>query len=268
MADPAQMGVAGDRRAHLRQPARLHARRAGGENRAVGLAFRTGVPDPGIGPAHPVWMLDRGRGFAAARLSGEAAKRSSDCDFRPRIPALAFGRLAQVQSTVASLPLIHDISTDTQDPPEFGSVIQAERAEVEGVNTLDYAGKMAPTRQTDADGKPVQRLVSALQTQAYPEIRTLVVSEPPEVTFGRAEQLARDLGWEIKESDMSAGRIEATDTTFWYGFEDDISIRLRPAAGDGTRVDARSVSRVGLSDIGKNAARLREFLDAMAEGER
>lgn len=181
------------------------------------------------------------------------------------IPAAAFIQLNIVRGTVADLPLIHDITTDTQDPPVFGDVIVAERAAVDGVNTLEYNGKRAPTSERDAEGKPVTKLVSALQTQAYPEVRTLVLSESPDVAFGRAEQVVRDMGWAIKESDVAAGRIDATDTTFWYGFKDDVTIRLRPAEGGGTRLDVRSVSRVGLSDIGANAARVQTFLDAMAE---
>lgn len=181
------------------------------------------------------------------------------------VPLLAFGRLMQVQNTVANLPLIHDISTDTQDPPVFSAKIITERGAVEGVNTLDYAGKRAPTSAKDAEGNPVMKLVSALQTQAYPEVRTLVINDPVDVAFGRAEQVARDMGWEIKFSDPQSGMIEATDTTFWYGFKDDVVIRLRPATGGGTRVDVRSISRVGLSDIGANAARVKKFLTAMAQ---
>jgi len=182
------------------------------------------------------------------------------------IPVLGFANLRATQAKVASLPFIHDVTTDTQDPPTFGAVIMAERDAMEGgSNAVDYSGKRAPTSQKDADGNPVMKLVSALQTQAYPEIRTLVLSEAPDVAFGRAEQVARDLGWAIKESDAASGRIEATDTTFWYGFKDDVSIRLRPAQGGGTRVDVRSISRVGGSDIGANAARIKSFLDGMAE---
>jgi uncharacterized protein (DUF1499 family) len=182
------------------------------------------------------------------------------------IPALCFANLISTKNKVASLPFIHDITTDTQDPPTFGVVIMAERDAMDGgSNTVDYSGKRAPTPEKDADGQPVMKLVSALQTQAYPEIRTLVLSEAPDVAFGRAEQVARDLGWAIKESDAATGRIDATDTTFWYGFKDDVSIRLRPAQGGGTRIDVRSTSRVGGSDIGANAARIKSFLDGMAE---
>ena len=179
------------------------------------------------------------------------------------IGLLGFGRLMSVQNTAANLPFIHDVTTDTQDPPTFGPVITAERAATEGVNTADYPGKKAPARL--ADGTRGEKLVSALQTQGYPEIRTLVLTEDPAVVFGRAEQLARDMGWAIKESNVATGRIDATETTFWYGFKDDITVRLRPAAGGGTRVDVRSLSRVGGSDLGANAARIGRFLEALAE---
>ncbi len=179
------------------------------------------------------------------------------------VGVVGIARLGAVRTKVANLPFIHDVTTDTQDPPVFTDIVLRERAAVPGVNTLDYDGKTAPARRSN--GTSSTALVSALQTQAYPEIRTLVLSEPVDVVFGRAEQVARDLGWAIKSSDVKAGTIEATDTTFWWGFEDDVAIRLRPAKGGGTRVDARSVSRVGGSDMGANAARLQAFLDAMSE---
>jgi len=181
------------------------------------------------------------------------------------VPVAAFVNLQSVQKTVASLPFIHDITTDTQDVPQFGAVIMSERAKVEGVNTADYVGKMAPTR--DAEGNPGQKLVSVLQTTAYPDIRPIVVGESKDVVFGRAEAIAEQMGWDVKVSDLEKGRIEATDTTFWYGFEDDVIIRLRNSEGGGTLVDVRSLSRIGGSDIGKNADRIREFLKKMKASE-
>lgn len=181
------------------------------------------------------------------------------------VPIAAFVNLKSVQKTVASLPFIHDITTDTQDVPKFGALIMAERAKVEGVNTADYVGKMAPTQ--DTNGNPGQKLVSVLQIKAYPDIRPLVSGEPKDVIFGRAEVVAEQLGWKIKVSDLENGLIEATDTTFWYGFEDDVIIRLRNSEGGGTLIDVRSLSRVGGSDLGKNADRIRAFLDKMKAAE-
>ena len=71
------------------------------------------------------------------------------------------------------------------------------------------------------------------------------------------------MGWALKSEDVEGGIIEATDTTFWYGFKDDVVIRIRPSEGGGSVLDVRSISRVGGSDIGANAARIRKFLAIM-----
>jgi len=198
------------------------------------------------------------------------------CAFKPKrsfflgafamiVPLVGLGQLAGAKNKVASLPFIHDITTDTQDVPTFTDAIMSERAQVENVNTVDYAGKMAPTSEKTADGKPVMKLVSALQSQAYPNVRPLIMSGSPDVAFGQARAVAKTMGWKIKSDDVSTGIIEATDSTFWYGFKDDVVIRIRESEGGGSVVDIRSVSRVGMSDIGANAARIRTFLKKMAE---
>jgi len=180
------------------------------------------------------------------------------------IMIFAFGKLLSTKKAVyEDLPFIHDVSTDTQDPPFFGGVISAERAAIDGVNTDVYIGKMAPVFK---DEKPIgEELVSALQTKAFPEIRPLILNDPKEVVFGEALATAKSMGWKIKEEDLATGRIDATDKTFWYGFEDDVSIRLRESEGGGTIVDVRSLSRVGGSDLGKNAKRVGAFLERLAK---
>lgn len=164
---------------------------------------------------------------------------------------------AATQKTVASLPFIHDVTTDTQNPPVFTEVIFGERANTKGVNTLDYIGKTARTK----DGK---ELVSVLQIAAYPDVRSLVLGDNPDVVFGKALAAAKSMGWKIKSENVDAGTIEATAETFWYGFKDDVAIRIAPAEGGGSLVDVRSVSRVGGSDIGANAARVRAFLGKLS----
>jgi len=178
------------------------------------------------------------------------------------VPAFGLGKLVKTKSKGESLPAIHDITTNTQDPPIFGDVILAERATLKGVNTADYKGKMASVRAKD--GTESKTLVAALQTKAYPQIRPIIINETKAVAFGQALATAKSMGWTIKEEDQEAGRIDATDTTFWYGFEDDITIRLRKSEGGGTLVDVRSLSRVGISDLGKNAARIEAFLDSLS----
>ena len=82
------------------------------------------------------------------------------------------------------------------------------------------------------------------------------MQSPPDEAFDRSDQVVRELGLEIVSADRAAGRIEATDTTFWFGFKDDVVVRIRPA-DNGSRVNLRSVSRVSGGDIGANAARIR-----------
>jgi uncharacterized protein (DUF1499 family) len=101
--------------------------------------------------------------------------------------------------------------------------------------------------------------VAVKQRAAYPDIKTAILSVPPNEAFARALDAARALGWRIVAEVPAEGRIEATDTTFWFGFTDDIVIRVT-AAGYRSLVDVRSVSRVGRSDVGTNAKRIRAFI--------
>jgi hypothetical protein len=139
-----------------------------------------------------------------------------------------------------ALPPIHDITTDTDRPPQFVAILPLRAA---APNPAGYGG---------AD-------VARAQIGAYPDLRTRRLDAAPADAFGRALQAARGLGWEIVAADAAAGRIEATDTTFWFGFKDDVVIRVE-ADGAGSRVDVRSVSRVGVGDVGANAKRVRAYL--------
>src|SRR5262249_48309527 len=107
--------------------------------------------------------------------------------------------------------------------------------------------------------------VAAEQKKGYPDIGPVLLSMPPAQAFARAEAAARSLGWKIAAAVPAEGRIEASDTTRWWGFTDDVVIRVTPAL-DGSRVDVRSESRVGRSDLGVNARRIRAFLAALRAG--
>ncbi len=150
--------------------------------------------------------------------------------------------------TVRALPYIHDITTDTVNPPEFVAVLPLR---ADAANPPEYPGEE----------------VAQQQREAYPEVQPLLTQLSPAEAFDRAERVARDLGWEIVVTVPQDGRIEATDTTFWFGFKDDVVIRVRPTA-DGSRVDVRSKSRVGRSDVGANAERIRRVAAAFIAGGR
>jgi uncharacterized protein (DUF1499 family) len=154
------------------------------------------------------------------------------------IPVLGMVKARQV-------PPIHDITTDTAMPPVFVALAARRSA---APNGLDYGGP---------------ELVAA-QKRAYPDLTPLQLKLAPEAVFGRTQQAVRELGWELVEANRSEGRIEAVDTTALYGFKDDIVVRIR-ADGDGSRLDVRSASRVGRSDLGANAARIRKFLQRLKQ---
>lgn len=135
-------------------------------------------------------------------------------------------------------PAIHDITTDVSDPPVFTA---AEQQRGPAANTLAL--------DTEAISQ---------QQEAYPDLQTLLSSMPIDQAFDRALQVAVDMGWEIYHQDRNVGVIEAVDTTSIMAFKDDIVIRVRSNA-QGTLVDLRSVSRVGIGDIGANAKRIRAF---------
>lgn len=168
----------------------------------------------------------------------------------PLVAALVLGACVAavpiyVRSTAQSLPFIHDISTDTSNPPEF---VDVRPLREDAPNPPEYAGDEVATQQAEA----------------YPDIQTLETEMDPGALVKLAEDTAREQGWEIVSAVTEDGRIEATDTTLWYGFKDDIVIRIR-ATGDGSILDIRSKSRVGGSDLGKNAARIRGYLEDLQE---
>jgi uncharacterized protein (DUF1499 family)/uncharacterized membrane protein YvlD (DUF360 family) len=134
-------------------------------------------------------------------------------------------------------PPIHDITTDTVEPPAFVDVLPLR---ADAPNSVEYGGEP----------------IAAQQRAAYPDLVPLTVDLAPAVAFARVLDAVQGLGWELVAAVPEEGRIEATDTTFWFGFKDDVVVRIRPRDG-GSVVDARSVSRIGVGDVGTNAARLR-----------
>ncbi|HEY5339207.1 MAG TPA: DUF1499 domain-containing protein [Rhizomicrobium sp.] len=151
-------------------------------------------------------------------------------------------------------PPIHDISTDTEHAPIFASLL-TQRAgatnspDYDGPNLVMFKGK----RST----------VSALQHKYEGDVRPAPVLTSPEKLFRRALNTVRGMGWNIVAIAPDEGRIEATDTTFFFGFTDDIVIRVKPA-GMGARLDIRSKARVGDNDGGRDARRIVAFMKQLA----
>jgi len=192
------------------------------------------------------WSVYLGLAAAVVSLAGGAIARR----WRAAAVAIVVGLVTaavpwNLQRAARGVPPIHDITTDLQDPPRFVAVLPLRAG---APNPPEYlAGPVADE-----------------QRRAYPDIQPLELPIPAAQAFDRALAVARDLDWEIVASDGAAGRIEAVDTTYWFGFKDDIVIRIRDQAG-GARIDVRSKSRVGRGDAGANARRIRTFLRAFQQ---
>jgi len=105
---------------------------------------------------------------------------------------------------------------------------------------------------------------SQLQKEFYPDLMTHVYVQSPDEVFAAVVEVVEDFGWELVDANSDEGRVEATESTRWFGFKDDVVIRLKPGgAADSTILDIRSKSRVGRSDIGVNANRIRRFSKAL-----
>ncbi len=153
------------------------------------------------------------------------------------IAVLALPTQGLIQASM--VPTIHDITTDLSDPPQF---VAAALLRTATENPVSHAGER----------------VASLQREAYPDIVPSYLPMAPEAAFERALAAARAMDWEITASDLEAGHIEAVDTSFWFGFKDDIVIRIR-ADGPASRIDVRSKSRIGSNDLGVNAQRIRDY---------
>ena len=157
--------------------------------------------------------------------------------------------------SIMTLPAIHDITTDLADPPQFTALtLRADNWDnIPGADDGDMRGM-----------NPRQRWAT-LHQDAYPDIRSVRIDQPVAVVIEKARRLAEDRGWKIVSIDPAAGHLEATATVSLFRFKDDVVIRARAAEnGAASIIDMRSVSRVGVHDLGANAKRVRQFLSDLS----
>ncbi|VEL95244.1 uncharacterized protein DUF1499 [Alteromonas sp. 76-1] len=156
---------------------------------------------------------------------------------------IAVAMPVSMMGKASTVPPIHDITTDVTNPPAFVAIAPLRE---NAPNPIAYEGGEVTRQQIDA----------------YPEIRTQLLAQSIDEVFAASEQTIDVLGWERVSDGALPYTLEATDTTQWFGFKDDVVIRLK-AKDDNTLVDIRSKSRVGKSDLGKNAERIDTFLTAL-----
>ena len=209
------------------------------------LAYRIGAP---LGLA---FLLLAG-GFLVAAVSGLLLVlrmlRGTGLRDREAAAALAAAVVVGAFPLAALLsgggaPPIHDITTDTDAPPAFVAAVALN----------------APGR-TDYDPA-----VAEQQRAAFPDLGPAMLPVAPADAFDRALAVVQEMGWELLADDAAALRIEATDRSFWFGFPDDVVVRIAADGEAGSRVDVRSLSRVGGGDLGVNARRVREIVAALTE---
>lgn len=209
---------------------------AGGIVRTVGIDFRFGLGIFALcSLAALVVTVAMGIVWLLPRYSNQRS-----AVIKSALPALPLALLILVvMGSSSAYPPIHDITTDTDDPPLFDA---AHQVRLEGSNPLDI--------------KPDS---IAAQLESYPELASIETSLSEEKAFEKASDIATLLEWNVYNSDPRIGVLEASYTSFWFGFVDDIVIRVR-RTDSGSVVDLRSVSRVGVGDLGANAKRIRAFI--------
>jgi uncharacterized protein (DUF1499 family) len=230
----------------------------------LGAAVLGGMLEIAAGPGTRLGIWQFRTGLALLRVAGIAGAAAAAVSllagilagvhgpsFRTAAAGLLIGLIAAGipvywLRTAETVPRIHDITTDTRNPPVFRAILPLRR---NARNPVTYGGPA----------------VAEQQRRAYPDIRPLVLTGTPDAVFDRALSVAREMGWEIVWTDPRKEGFEATATTFWFGFKDDVVVRIEPVT-KGIRVDVRSVSRVGLSDMGTNAKRIRMFLAKLKAG--
>ncbi len=136
-------------------------------------------------------------------------------------------------------PRLHDITTNVDNPPQFATLSLRED------NLIPFAS-LEEWR--------------AAHRQGYPDIAPILINKNPSEVLASARALATSKGWTVASVDPQNLQMEATAYAGYLRFRDDVIVKVTPVVDGSSRVDMRSVSRVGLSDLGYNAARIREFL--------
>ena len=227
--------------------------------RAIALILLVLMPVSALGSRFGLWPYTIGLLLFATSMLGSLLIQIINAIWLLRKPTAGTKSALRWASLLALPPLlvvaalmrnsgssagIHNISTDTDNPPEFVAAVAERGADS---NPLEYTPEIAD-----------------IQRQFFPDVQTIVTDKSPQQAFAQAITTAQTLGWTVYAQDIEQGRIEAVETTFWFGFKDDIVIRIQ-AADNGSRVDLRSVSRVGRGDMGANAARIGKFSELFTQ---
>ena len=175
------------------------------------------------------------------------------------VPGMIGAVFASARSKAADNP-IHDISTDTANPPAFSAETMAARAE-SGANALsDYQAPLGQVPLYNEGATPLDR---ELAVKSHAQIITDRDDRPAPLPLGRASRAdgvaavaaaMEEMGLDDIRENAATGMVEGIAHTRWFGFRDDVVARVSDA-----QIDFRSVSRVGRSDLGANTARINDL---------
>lgn len=238
---------------------------------AIGLALTIGA----AGPGSRLGLWDYGTGLSLIRnlalptmvAAGAsvlalllALIKERGLFFLALIAALGAGAASyvpvQMRADFTANPFIHDITTDFDNPPQIDAAADLPRK-----NPARYAGdNPVPNRQ---DGQTT----AEAQRAAFPDIAPIELGGDVQSVAARVRAVIGEMNMEILAdgpisafgADSEIWRIEAAHTSPFFGFIDDFIVRLTPQENGTVRVDMRSKSRVGGSDLGANAKRVRDF---------
>jgi uncharacterized protein (DUF1499 family) len=208
------------------------------------------------------WGAAIGGGIAALSMLISLVKDKGAAFTRNSVAlvGIVIGAVAAYVPTTAqgTYPPIHDVTTDIDNPPALVDAIPLRDAHP----FKNRDGKTNPAeyiRDYPRPGGNGSLNVPDLQQKAFPDIQPVKLDVPPAQAFDKALKTVKDLKWTVISAKPEEGRIEAWDKTPWFGFTDDVVIRVQ-ADGAGSRLDIRSVSRIGFGDVGKNAKRIRLYV--------
>lgn len=242
----------------------------------TGAHFLIGTPGQGLGRFVAGAAVLVSIAAIIVSLSKAPRKRAFMLAFAALLVSTSLaGRFVGATLNAEAKPPLHDIQTDWSDPISPSDALFTEREATGATNPIEddpLIPEAATARWPGLAGQRVADVQEAAEyipgvhkspkQTPYPLIAPLVMDASPEAAFAAALAAIDRRGWRLTLAEPAEGRIDASEENFWFGTRDDILIRIR-AVDEGVRIDVRSVSRTGLSDLGANAKRVRNLLDEL-----
>jgi fatty-acyl-CoA synthase len=175
------------------------------------------------------------------------------------VAAVTYGGIAKWKADTAAAPPIHDVATDWADPLLFGATITSARG-------LDANPAPASPVVGELSNSPalLGKTIAEINATTCPGAVPVVLTTTPEVAYAKARAALLAEGLTLVTENPRALRLEATATTQWFGYKDDVIARIKPE-GAGARIDLRSIRRTGVSDYGDNCARVTRLRNRLAK---